>query len=114
MCFGSSEKGNKILTVAIKELKCGAETEGKAMQRLPYLGIHPINSHQTLTLLWTTRSAYQKEHVMVVSGGACQSLTHTEADASSQPLVWGGSLMEELEGGPEELKGFTAPWEEQR
>ena len=46
----------------------GAETEVKASQRLPYLGIHPINSHQTLTLLWTTRSVYQKEHDMVVSG----------------------------------------------
>ena len=52
------------------ETKCGAETEGKAIQRLPYLGIHPINCHQNPTLLWMTRSAYQKEHVMVVSGGA--------------------------------------------
>ena len=50
-CFGFSVKGNKILTGAIKEAKCGAETEGKATQRLPYLGIHPINSHQTQTLL---------------------------------------------------------------
>ena len=25
------------------ETKCGAETEGKAIQRLPHLGIHPIN-----------------------------------------------------------------------
>ena len=52
------------------EIKCGVETEGKATQRLSYLGIHPINSHQTLTLLWMTRSVYQKEHAMVVSGGA--------------------------------------------
>jgi hypothetical protein len=28
--------------------KCGAETEGKAIQRLPHLGIHPIYSHQTI------------------------------------------------------------------
>ena len=48
------------------ETKCGAETEGKATQRLSYLGIHPINSHQTLKLLWMTRSAYRKEPVMVV------------------------------------------------
>ena len=48
-CFSSSEKGkNKILTEAITEIKCGAETEGKAIQRLSYLEIHPINSHQTL------------------------------------------------------------------
>ena len=54
-CF--SEKGNKILTGAIMETKCRAETEGKATQKLPYPGIHPINSQQTLTLLWTTRRA---------------------------------------------------------
>ena len=59
-CFGSSEKRNKILTGAIKVTKCRAETEVKATQRLPYLGIHPLNSHQTPTLLWTTRSVYQK------------------------------------------------------
>ena len=35
---------------------CVAETEGKAIQRLPHLGIHPIYSHQTQTLLWMPRS----------------------------------------------------------
>ena len=49
---------------------CGAETEVKATQRQPYMGIHPINSQQTLTLVWTTRSVYQKDYDMVVSGGA--------------------------------------------
>jgi hypothetical protein len=33
------------------ETKCGAETEGKAIQRLPHLGIHPIYSYQTQILL---------------------------------------------------------------
>jgi hypothetical protein len=33
-------KGNKILMEANVEKKCGAETEGKAIQRLPHLGIH--------------------------------------------------------------------------
>jgi hypothetical protein len=37
--------------------KCGAETEGKAIQRLPHLGIHLIYSHQTQTLLWIPTSA---------------------------------------------------------
>ena len=27
------------------DTKCGAETEGKAVQRLPHLGIHPIYSY---------------------------------------------------------------------
>ena len=69
-CFGSSEKGNKILTGAIIETKCGAESEGRATYRLSYLGIYPINSDQTLTFLWITRSAYQKEHIIVVFGGS--------------------------------------------
>jgi hypothetical protein len=37
---------NKILTGGNMETKCGAETEGKAIQRLSYLGNHPIYSHQ--------------------------------------------------------------------
>ena len=42
---------NKILTGGNIETKYGAETEGKAIQRLPHLGIYPIYSHQTQTLL---------------------------------------------------------------
>jgi hypothetical protein len=38
---------NKILTGVNMETKYGAETEGKAIQRLSHLGIHPIHSHQT-------------------------------------------------------------------
>jgi hypothetical protein len=36
----------------VTETKCGAETEGMTIQRLPHLGIHTINNHQTQTLLW--------------------------------------------------------------
>jgi hypothetical protein len=32
------------------ETKCGADTEGKTIQRLPQLGIHPIYSYQTQAL----------------------------------------------------------------
>jgi hypothetical protein len=39
-------RGNKILTGGKIETKSGAETEGKVIQRLPRLGIHPISSHQ--------------------------------------------------------------------
>jgi hypothetical protein len=38
---------NKILIGRNMKTKCGAETEGKPIQRLPHLGIHPIYSHQT-------------------------------------------------------------------
>jgi hypothetical protein len=40
-------RGNKILTGANTETKCGAETVGKAIQRLPHLEVHPIYRHQT-------------------------------------------------------------------
>jgi hypothetical protein len=34
-------KGNKILMGANMEMKCRAETERKAIHRLPHLGIYP-------------------------------------------------------------------------
>jgi hypothetical protein len=45
-------RGNKIPMEGVTETKCEAESEGMTSQRLPYLGIHPINSHQNQTLLW--------------------------------------------------------------
>jgi hypothetical protein len=50
-------RGNKVLTGANMKTKCGAETEGKTIHRLPHLGIHPIYSHQTQMLLWMQGSA---------------------------------------------------------
>jgi hypothetical protein len=50
-------KGNKIPMGGVTETECGAETERKAIQRLPLLGIYLINSHQTQTLLWMPRNA---------------------------------------------------------
>jgi hypothetical protein len=44
-------EGNKILTGGSTETKCGADTEGKAIWRLSYQGIHPIHRHQIQTLL---------------------------------------------------------------
>jgi hypothetical protein len=45
-------RGNKMPMEGNTEKKCRAETEGKAIQRLPYWGIHPIYNHETKTLLW--------------------------------------------------------------
>jgi hypothetical protein len=53
----SFRSGNKILTGGNMETTCEAETGGKAIQRLPHLGIHPIYSHQTQTLWWMLGSA---------------------------------------------------------
>jgi hypothetical protein len=49
---------NKILTGGNIEKKCGAVTEGKAIQRLTHLGIYPIYSQQTMKLLWMPGSAF--------------------------------------------------------
>jgi hypothetical protein len=49
-------RGNKILMGENTETKCGADTERKAIQRLPHLGIHPIYSHQNQTLFRMPRS----------------------------------------------------------
>jgi hypothetical protein len=43
--------GNKIPMEGVTETKFGAEMDGKTIQRLPHLGIHPIYNHQTQTLL---------------------------------------------------------------
>ena len=37
-------RGNKILMKGVTETKCGAETEGKPIQRVPHPRIHPIQS----------------------------------------------------------------------
>jgi hypothetical protein len=50
-------KGNKIPMEGVTETKCEAETEGMTIQRLPHLGIHPINYHQNQTLLWMPTKA---------------------------------------------------------
>ena len=58
---------NKILKGGSTETKCGVEIEGKAIQRLPHLGIHPIYRHQTQTLLQMPWSAWWQEPDTAVS-----------------------------------------------
>jgi hypothetical protein len=43
--------GNKIPMEGVTETKFRADMEERTIQRLPHLGIHPINSHQTQTPL---------------------------------------------------------------
>ena len=52
---------NKIPMEGVTETKCGVETEEMTIQRLTHLGIHPIYSHQTQTLLWMPTSAWCQE-----------------------------------------------------
>jgi hypothetical protein len=44
-------RGNKILMEGVTETKFRAEIEGMTIQRLPHLGTHSINNHQTQTPL---------------------------------------------------------------
>ena len=39
-------RGNKIPMGGVIEKKFGAVTEGMTIQKMPNLGIHPINNHQ--------------------------------------------------------------------
>jgi hypothetical protein len=43
--------GNKMPMEGVTETKFRAEMKGRTIQSLPHLGIHPINNHQTQTLL---------------------------------------------------------------
>jgi hypothetical protein len=43
-------RSNKIPMEGVIETKFGAKTEGTTIQKLPHLGIHPINNHKTQTL----------------------------------------------------------------
>jgi hypothetical protein len=50
-------RGNKIPMEGFTETKFRAETERRTIHRLPHLGIHPVNNHQTQTLLLMPTSA---------------------------------------------------------
>jgi hypothetical protein len=60
-------RGNKIPMEGLSETKCGTETEGMTIQRLPHLGIHPIYKHQNQTLFWISTGACWQEPDIVVS-----------------------------------------------
>jgi hypothetical protein len=61
------ERGDKIFMGGIMETNYRAENEGKPIQKLSHLRIHPRYSQQTLTLLWMLRNACLKEPDIAVS-----------------------------------------------
>jgi hypothetical protein len=63
--------GNKISMEGVTETKFGDETEGRTIQRLPHLGMHLINSHQTQTLLhMSARFCWQDPDIAI----SCEAL----------------------------------------
>jgi hypothetical protein len=99
---------NKIFKAGNTETKCGAETEGKIIQKLPHLGIHPIYRHHIQTLLWMPRSACCQEPDIAVSRKALSEPGKYRSEGSQPTFRLNpGSPMEGLEKELKELKGFA-------
>jgi hypothetical protein len=98
--------GNKTPMEGVTETKCGAETKGWTIYRLPYLGIHPRIRLQTLTPLHTLARFCWKDPDIAVSCEAMPGPSKHRSGCSQSAIGWiTGSLMEELEKVPKELKG---------
>ena len=98
--------GNKIPMKGVTETKFGAKTKGWTIQRLPHLGIHPIISHQTQTLLHMPARFCWKDPDIAVSCEAMPVPGKHRSGCSQSSIGWNtGPPMEELEKVPKELKG---------
>jgi hypothetical protein len=75
-------RGNKIPMEGVTKFR--AETEGMTIQRLPNLGIHAINNHQTQTLLWMPTRASRQQPDKAVRLSQC--MTNTEVNAHNHPF----------------------------
>jgi hypothetical protein len=74
--------------------------------RLPYPGIHPIISSQTLTPLHTLARFYRKDPDVAVSCETMPGPSKYRNGCSQSAIGWiTGPPMEELEKVPKELKG---------
>jgi hypothetical protein len=77
---------------------------------LPHLGIYPIYSDQTQTLLRMPTSACWQKPDIAVSGEALTVPDKYRSGCSQPSIRWStGSTMKELDKVPKELKGFAAP-----
>jgi hypothetical protein len=101
---------NKIPMKEVTETRFGAEIEWMTIQRLPCLGIHPINNHKTQTLWQIPTRFFLREPDKAVSWEALP-VPDKYRSGCSQPSIGLSkeSPMKELEKGPKELKGFAAP-----
>ena len=102
--------GNKIPMEGATDTKLGAEMEGKTIQRLLYLGIHPINSHQTQTILhMPARFSLQNPDVAL----SCEAMPvpgKYRSGCSQSSIGWStGSPMKELGESTQGAKGVCNP-----
>ena len=85
----------------VTEKKVGAKTKGWTIQKLPHLGIHPIISYQTQTLLHMTARICRKETDIGVSCEARPVPDKHRSGCSQSATGWNtGPPMEELENTP--------------
>jgi hypothetical protein len=97
-------RGNKIPMEGVTETKFRAETEGMTIQILPYLGIHPINNHQTQTLLQMSTRAFWQEPDIAVSWEALTVPGKYRSGCSQSSIGQStGSPMKDLEKVPKIL-----------
>jgi hypothetical protein len=102
--------GNKTSLEGVTETKFGAEMKGWIIQRLPHLGIHPLISHQMLTLLHTIARFCRKDTDIAVSCEAIPVPGKYRSECSQSAIAWNtGPPMEELEKVPKELKLSATP-----
>ena len=95
--------GNKTPMEGVTETKFGAETKGWTIQRLPYPGIHPIISFQTLTPLHTLVGFCCKDPDIAVSCETMPGFSKHISRCSQSAIGWiTGPPMEELEEVPKE------------
>ena len=69
------------------EIKCRAETKGKAMQRLSHLGIHPHTVTKPRHYCGCQEVHVERSLIWLSPERPCHSLINTEMNACSQPLV---------------------------
>jgi hypothetical protein len=79
------KRGNKIPMGGDTETKCGAETKGKAIYKLPHLRIHSIYSHQSRHYCGL-QVLIERILIWLSTKRLCQCLTYSEVDALSQPV----------------------------
>ena len=100
------KRENNIPMEGVTETKFGAETKGMNIQRLPYLRIHPINNHQTQTLLHMPARFCCKNPDIADSCEAMPVSGKYRSGCSQSYFGWNtGPLMKELEKVPKDLKG---------
>jgi hypothetical protein len=77
-----------LLSSYINKQKFGAETKGWTIQRLPYPGIHPIISLQTMTPLHTLASVCCKDRVTAVSCETRPGPSKHRSGCSQSAIGW--------------------------